>query len=277
MSSIIDALKKSDNDRNTGDKATVNQIKFSDEPPQKSRKGFWILVIFLLLVASGVFAWQQGWHHSIINKVNNILKPSEPSNSAPTNPKTVATPNNKNLNEAENKTSAKPNNKSANKLVPPKANDIKAKTAATKQQAQDKVKKQTDAAKEQTNTDTIPAVEKVTDSEDVRANGAEPQEEIVPIKSTKKATEPTHNKALEPELKQNHLLVHQIPFEIRKNIPPIKLNIHIYDPEPENRMVLLNGVKYSVGDLIEQLVEVKEITQEGVVLKFENVEFLVPK
>ncbi len=86
-----------------------------------------------------------------------------------------------------------------------------------------------------------------------------------------------NRKDLEPTLKQDYLLVHQIDFETRKNIPVIKLNIHIYDPDPENRMVILNGVKYATGDIIDELVTVEEINQQGVVLKFESVTFLIPK
>ena len=92
-----------------------------------------------------------------------------------------------------------------------------------------------------------------------------------------KVAEADNRKMLEPKLTQDYLLIHQIDFEIRKNIPPIKLNIHIYDPDPANRMIIMNGVKFVTGDMIEELVKVKEIVKEGVVLEFENMRFLVPK
>lgn len=267
MSSIIDALKKSDKDRNHDQANSVNSIKFTDEKPKKSRKGFWLLVFILLLIAGGVFAWQQGWHHGAISKLKNMW-------STPTINQTA-----KNNADSQPKTASKPISEkpTAQKLVPPKASDVKAKTTETKQ-------RETVSREDKPRTQPIkdrgekPAAKTKPDS--VATTGPtsrpKPKTDEQP-KTVKPVTETKPDKSLDPKLKQDHLLVHQIPFEIRKNIPPIKLNIHIYDPEPENRMVLLNGVKYAVGDLIEEVVEVKDITQEGVLLKFESVEFLVPK
>ncbi|VAW45185.1 hypothetical protein MNBD_GAMMA02-1037, partial [hydrothermal vent metagenome] len=78
MSSIIDALKKSDNNRTTESGANVNQIKFGNEQQPKSRRGFWLLVALLLLVVFGVFAWTQRWHHSAIAQAKSWFG-SEPA------------------------------------------------------------------------------------------------------------------------------------------------------------------------------------------------------
>jgi hypothetical protein len=42
-------------------------------------------------------------------------------------------------------------------------------------------------------------------------------------------------------------------------------------------MVLINGERFNIGDTIEELVTIEDIVQEGVVVKFENVKFLIPK
>ncbi|VAW42110.1 hypothetical protein MNBD_GAMMA01-2250, partial [hydrothermal vent metagenome] len=76
---------------------------------------------------------------------------------------------------------------------------------------------------------------------------------------------------------QKHLLIYQLPFSIRKDIPKFKLNIHIYDENPQNRLVVINGVKFVINDMIEEQVLVKDIIAEGILLEFNGQEFLVPK
>ncbi len=269
MSSIIDALKKSDKNRTTETGANVNQIKFSNEPPEKSRRGFWLLVIILLLVAGAVFAWQRGWHHAVIAKAHQWL--GEQESSEPVENKTnqaqteAAKPNKQPTANTAKPNTALQNTNRANKLTPPKADEVKAKsndkktTKTTTVVAENPAK--ADTPKEQTEENKQDTIKLISDNK---------KEEI------KKLLE-EDRKALEPNLKQDYLLIHQINFEIRKNIPPVKLNIHIFDPEPENRMVIMNGVKFVTGDVIEELVTVKEIVKEGVVLEFENIRFLVPK
>ncbi len=264
MSSIIDALKKSDSNRPNENRSNVDQIQFGSEPPRQSRRGFWLLVMLLLLIAFGVFAWQKGWHHNVIGQYHAWFGDTEETNptaeqNAPQTPPVVE---------------PKPQ---TNKLTPPKPEEIKAKSTA-KSTEQPTV---------------VPAAEPtVAQNTEKPNNDSSHEEQIKPItKNTRpaenkqtdtltvidKPTKADDRKILEPTLKQDYLLVHQIDFEIRKNIPPIKLTVHIYDPEPENRMILLNGAKYSVGDVIEEVITVEDIVKEGVVLSFQDNKFLIPK
>ncbi len=277
MSSIIDALKKSDHNRSTESVANVNQIKFTDQPSNGRRRSFWWLLVLLLVVAAGVFAWTQGWHHSAINQVSSWLGADTSSQTEPKpvvkdiEPSREAEPPVNDIKSVAADTS--------NKLTPPKPDTVKSKAAnlAQVKPHSDIEQKATTMAKRQgnqgqqadTGEDTLQVVP--------RAEKAENTDKKLANKEQVRATAQQQRKDLEPAMKQDFLLVHQIDFEIRKNIPPIKLNIHIYDPEPENRMVILNGVKYTTGDSIEDLVTVEEINQDGVVLTFEGVKFLIPK
>ncbi len=282
MSSIIDALKKSDKNRTNESGANIDQIKFGNEPPPKSRRGFWLLVILLLLVAGGVFAWSQGWHHIAIAETKNFLglDPTKSVFASKTETKPDA------VTQISKQKNTEEKSKRNNKLTPPKPNEVKAKSIAAEQEKiaiENKRRQQVEA-------NALRGSEKATGSDDTKTNALK-IDEIEPVKSNKPTAQVDVNDAireselkakqnrqdLEPTMKQDYLLVHQIDFELRKNIPPLKLNVHIYDPEPENRMVILNGVKYVTGDSIEELVSVEEINQSGVVLKFENTQFLIPK
>jgi hypothetical protein len=283
MSSIIDALKKSDSNRSNESGANLNQIKFGQQPPQKSRRGILLLVALFLLVAFGVFAWSQGWHHSAIAQAKSWFGSEQvDTEQTAAQPETQVT--SQQSQQPVSQVVTKSSTEQTNKLTPPKANEVKAKRQAIEQAQTD-----ADSDKKQ-QLEVITANKTDAKTQDAQATSADEELTVQPKpnKSSQTASvdETTDNakqaaiqnrKDLEPRLKQDYLLVHQIDFEIRKNIPPIKLNIHIFDPDPENRMVILNGIKYATGDIIEELVTVGEINQEGVVLEFEGIKFLIPK
>ena len=282
MSSIIDALKKSDHNRTNETGAQVNQIQFGQEPPPKSRRGFWLLVMLLLLVAFGTFSWTQGWHHIAINKTKNILGLDPTNSSFASNDQSDSEAPNTDIDQNNIKNATKPLPKDNQKLTPPQTDEVKAKSLATiesntqdenqKQQQLEVIASREAGNEKQQNTD------KISKSDELNPKTNTDDTDTVDITTEKTAMVAKKKRnALEPALKQDYLLIHQIDFEIRKNIPPVKLNIHIFDPVPENRMVVLNGVKYATGDLIEEIVEVEEINREGVVLNFENIKFLIPK
>ena len=78
-------------------------------------------------------------------------------------------------------------------------------------------------------------------------------------------------------INQDYKYLYQLPFSVRKDIPKIALNIHVFDKDPDNRIAIINGVKLSVGDLLENEILLKEIVREGIVLESNGSEFLVPK
>jgi len=272
MSSIIDALKKSDQNRNGDSEATVNQINFSENPAPKSRRGFWLLVGFLLLVALGAYAWKQGWHHSLMEQVNTWTQSTEATNTAETTVQQAKTT------ETEPTVVAQSDEKQAdnNKLIPPKQSEIK--TASIEQE---KARQQNKATVQNPTVEAAPqqkAKPTVTKKDQTVAE-AKPvtQPTTKPVKKQRKDKGDGNKKALQPRLQQDYLLLHQIDYAIRKNIPPIKVSIHIYDPDPDNRMVLINGDRYNVGDSIESTLTIEEIVKEGIVVSYENIKFLIPK
>ncbi len=278
MSSIIDALKKSDHNRTNEAGAQINQIQFGQEPPPKSRRGFWLFVISLLFVAFGAFSWTQGWHHIAIAKTKDILG-LDPTKSIFASKNQIETDaSSTDIDPEIIKNATKPSLRNNQKLTPPQTDEVKEKSIATteakkatenqrKQQLEVIAARETNAAIKQSKDD-----QKKTKNDNIAT-----MEDADKVAEEVKLLTKKRRNTLEPALKQDYLLIHQIDFEIRKNIPPIKLNIHIFDPVPENRMVVLNGVKYSTGDTIEEIIQVEEINREGVVLNFESIKFLIPK
>jgi general secretion pathway protein B len=62
------------------------------------------------------------------------------------------------------------------------------------------------------------------------------------------------------------------------NVPPLRLDLHVYDPKPDARFVFLNMQKLKQGETLAQGgVHVDSITPEGAVLSFRGVRFLLTR
>ena len=280
MSSIIDALKKSDKNRSQAGTGSVNQIKFESQANNSSRRGFYLLIAVLLVVAGGALAWQQGWLAAAKNKWFDSTEAAPATSTQVTeNNQPQAVKNDQQKTRVVNKlTPPKPDviRQKSNRIDQKKAND-KQPAVATQQPETTltQPQKQAEITELTPTEDTIKPVAADVISEN---NQHQAQSKANARQETDKtATSRNELAAAEQSQKQQHLLLHQLDFEIRKSIPPVKLNIHIYDPEPENRMVIINGVKFITGDVIEEAITVQEINQQGVVLEFGGTTFLIPK
>ena len=60
------------------------------------------------------------------------------------------------------------------------------------------------------------------------------------------------------------------------NLPELRLDLHVYAPKPENRFALINMQRMREGDSIKD-VRVEAITPEGVVLSHNGTKFLLPR
>jgi len=63
----------------------------------------------------------------------------------------------------------------------------------------------------------------------------------------------------------------------RLALPPLHLDIHVYDDVPASRFVFIDGRKYREGERLAAGPEVERITEAGVVLRHQNERFLLPR
>jgi general secretion pathway protein B len=61
------------------------------------------------------------------------------------------------------------------------------------------------------------------------------------------------------------------------NLPPIRLDLHVYAAKPQDRFALINMHKLHEGDSIEGGVRVEAITPDGVVMSHNGTKFLLPR
>jgi general secretion pathway protein B len=76
---------------------------------------------------------------------------------------------------------------------------------------------------------------------------------------------------------ENLPLYWQLPLNIRKDLPALKLSMHVYNEAPDKRFVILNGNRQKEGDDLGADVRLAEIRVDGAVLEFHGQRFLVPR
>lgn len=69
----------------------------------------------------------------------------------------------------------------------------------------------------------------------------------------------------------------QLPYNVRKELPELKLSMHVYSATPAQRFVVLNGNRQVEGDELGGEVSIAEIRSDGVVLIYHGQRFLVPR
>ena len=80
----------------------------------------------------------------------------------------------------------------------------------------------------------------------------------------------------EPEPDALPRLAHLLPAE-REGLPPLRLSMHVYDPDPSARFVLIDGKRYRQGDSIAQGVIVDTIRVDGAAISWRGRRFLLPR
>lgn len=71
-------------------------------------------------------------------------------------------------------------------------------------------------------------------------------------------------------------LLRDMPVEFRSSFPAVQVDVHVHDPDPQRRWILVQGRRYAQGDTLAQGPRVEEITAKGTVLRWLDQSILVP-
>ena len=80
----------------------------------------------------------------------------------------------------------------------------------------------------------------------------------------------------EPPLEQLPLVSELMP-DVRNTLPPLKLSMHVFNAVPASRFVLIDGKRYVEGERVAGSLRVEAIRRDGAVLDFDGKRFLVPR
>lgn len=71
-------------------------------------------------------------------------------------------------------------------------------------------------------------------------------------------------------------LLWELPYAQRRDVPELKVSMHVYAAEPASRFVIVNGERRAEGEDFEG-VRLVEIRNDGIVLERQGVRFLYPR
>ena len=68
-----------------------------------------------------------------------------------------------------------------------------------------------------------------------------------------------------------------LPASLREGLPPLRLSMHVYDPDPAARFVLIDGKRYRQGDAIAPGILIDAIRPDGVAIAHGQQRFLLSR
>ena len=72
-------------------------------------------------------------------------------------------------------------------------------------------------------------------------------------------------------------LYYELPYNTRKDIPPIVLSMHVFSADAATRFVVVDGERKTQGDSLKEGLKLDEIRPDGMVLEFRGQRFFYPR
>lgn len=276
MSFILDALKKSEAERQLGEVPSLQSGSPVPAPQQRNR--FWLLPLLGVVLVAIIVAWFWGLPGtngvasslnqpvtnntastpgSLVNQAQSELKLPRTELSPLTDytPPVLISADTEGLNSA---TAATLNSNSLNtttESVPSEGLPVTSvTTAASEQQRVARLQKQR-AAELAEDQALVAAVEQRLASE--RAAKAKIEKPIVQKNRT------------------NTVSLNELPASVRAEIPDIKITMQVYSEDPAARFAIINGKRYKQTEQVADKVFLEQILRQGIILKFRQYLILI--
>jgi len=104
-----------------------------------------------------------------------------------------------------------------------------------------------------------------------------PAPAAAPAAESATATPPARAPAAAPPGTAALPTIWELPFATRKDIPALELSMHVYSSDPKQRFVVIKGERHVEGDEIASDLVLKEIRQDGLVLDYKGQKFFFPR
>ncbi len=110
-------------------------------------------------------------------------------------------------------------------------------------------------------------------------NVAEQQSIDVPQATVKTDAPPTENPApVATARPQNDLpTLQDLPANVRQSLPGLPINVFSYSSTPAERFVMIDMVKYVPGQTIKNALELKEIVEDGIIVRYQDQIFKITR
>ena len=72
-------------------------------------------------------------------------------------------------------------------------------------------------------------------------------------------------------------LYYQLPYNVRKDLPPLNVTMHVYAAMPAQRFIVVDGERKAEGESLKDGLTLKTIRNDGVILEFRGQQFFYPR
>ena len=279
MSTILDSLKKSSDQRDGKPKSAIDGFSFATGK-KPSLKFIYLLAFLLMLLVIAAIYW--GYAYLYNDNQQNVDLLAQTPQSQPQNTDRTAAGQKKPETRQSRDEYVQTNN--ANKVQKPDSAEVKQQLkaiAATNNKKQQQAQQLRDLNR-QPKPETTQLQQKKDQQIPLAQLGQKKGHKKADLAQAQKTESKNNSNKKKPAAKteirrQKYPYIYQLPFSIRKDIPKLRLNIHVYDEDPEKRIAIINGVRFKINETIEEQVSILDIIKEGVVLSFNGEKFLIPK
>jgi len=258
MSFILDALKKSENDRQRQSGPALFEVRVA--PPKSKFPSWAIALVALLVVNLGVIGWIM-FRKPAVAAATPAVSPVTGVPTVP--PATIPAPAGPPAQLATAPVTAPP------QTAPP--------PAAQQPQQQYEQNPTLQDSRQAYNGSPEPQPRQAYVPDDRFNNAPPPQAEENPDDYAP-ATEPTGEGPLGHVRRglANGLMTYE-EAATKNQIPPLRLDLHVYAPDPRRRFVLVNMKKLTEGESLPEGVKVESITTDGAILSYRGVQFMMER
>lgn len=266
MSYILDALKKSEAKRQAESSPTLFRQQ-APEPSLGSQKKTviaWGVIGMMGLLAGLGIGWQLGVLDGLIARVteaDSVETQAIKSGQIPTPERLIAV-------EAEPPIVDKPEPASQSASTPDPIPEVE---QATSVAVANEGLPSEQAIRATGQTVTSEPAPTTAFSEEATAPAKAPQsEEVLASVETETASVWTPSQPA-------YLQFWELPQPVQADLEAIKLNVHVFAPDPADRFVLINGRRFGEGDQVSQELWVFAIREEGAILDYGDYRFLLTR
>jgi general secretion pathway protein B len=265
MSYILDALKKSEKERqkkNVPDLLTVQESVLHEK---RKRTSWPYILIIVLIINMGFLGYLLGPKKQTKTKADNSgvqaqneLRLQEPQKTESAESEIPATA----ISVKEN-SQPKQAVKDKETIIP--SGSIAQKKPVVQKAGDDR------QMREQTVMQSVrPPVENETQNIQPRTTlenpGIAPAASVIPEQKAVQAETP-------PPVKDKIYHTSELPQAIQQSLPSVNVTIFMYSDDPASRMVRINGQTYREGQRISEDLTLERITQNGIILNYKNYRF----
>ena len=284
MSFILDALKKLEHNRKRGAVPDLTTVHLQDHEPPKKRSTWPYLLLAALLLNAGIFAaWLRPWEEKdVITVQPDINGTEEVAGAVPAQDKTDDTNAMQADNIIENKEADNTNAMQVDNIIENKEATVS--TAVVGKKVKEEIsetvaqqEKLIEQAKpvEKSDEDVIASIglDPTPEELDILRNKIKEDQDVPDQIPVEEIIQPAEPDIIEAEDKSGFIEYSQLPDDVRKELPDITINGHIYSDNRSARIANINGFVTREGDKVSSGLKLEEITAAGVIFSYKAYRF----